>query len=273
MFFMKKFREIEENEKNPVNKMYLQELLLQLKLFGKLESIEDGVEKYHTIAKAITKFVTALSNPKYRYNSETGNGFKPHSPIFSSIYLDDVVNLLLRNQPILKKKGIIFDRLAFDSDIIFNPEKLIEIDSEPMLSLVKSDEVLQIAQKIELQYRPQGRRNFKKYFITLPILIFITHRVFTKEKFSSALKIINKAKQTFKKAKMIIVCETLSNNFYPEIGDKQIDSVFILRKQYAGQPLNPIDPNLLKELENRIDFILKDIEPDYTKLVEKGVVY
>ncbi len=273
MFFMKKFKEIEENEKNPVNKMYLQELLLQLKSFIKLEEIENIEDKYQKIADAITKFVTSLSNPKYRYNSQTTNGFKPNSPVFSSIYLDDVIYFLIKNQPILKNKGVIFDKISFDSNIRFKPDKLINLDKYPMLSFEKSEEILQIAQKIEIQYRPSGKRTYNKYNIVLPIMLFSTQRILTKDKFNNALKIIKKATKCFEKAKMIIVCETIHQDFFPEIKDKEIDSVFVLRKQFYSQKLQPIDPEILKKLEQRIDYILQDFEPDYKKMIEKGVIY
>ena len=272
MFFIKKFEEIEEQEKNPVNKMYLQELLLQLKDFTKLDDVENDEKKYEKIAEVITKFVNSLSNPKYRYNSQTTNGFKPNSPIFSSIYLDDIIHLLLKHQPILKRKGVIFDKTSFDANIRFKPSKLINIDKEPMLLFEKSEEILQIAQKIDLQYRPSGKKSYNKYSLVLPILLFSTQRILTKDKLNTAIKVLNKAKQSFEKVKLLVVCEALHPDFFPNMKIQEIDSVFVLRKQFYSQRLQPIDPTLLKKLEERIDYLLQDYDIDYREIVKAGII-
>jgi len=272
MFFTKKIYEIEKRESNPVNKMYLHELMLKLKSFEKLQEEEFGEDKYKRISEILNQFIMALSNRKYRYNSQSNNGFRKDSHIFSSIYLDDIIYLLLKKEKILKNPGIIFDKRPFDFNIRFNPDNLMDIYKENMLRFEKNIPMLQISQEIEIQYRVSGKRKYFKNNVTLPIMIFVSNKNLTRTLFNNAVITAKRAKQCFAKSKLIIVCETLDHGFYPSLKDTDIDSIFILRKQFSSMSSKPIDPEILKQLDERIHHLLLDVKPNINQLIKTGII-
>jgi len=272
MFFTKKIYEIEKRESNPVNKMYLHELMLKLKHFEKLENEEFGEDKYKRIAEILNQFITALSNKKYRYNPQSNNGFRKDSHIFSSIYLDDIIHLLLKKEKILKNPGITFDKKTFDFNIRFDPDNLMSIHKDNMLRFEKNVPMLQISQEIEIQYRVSGKRNYFKNKVALPIMIFVSSKNLTRILFNSTIITAKRARQCFAKSKLIIVCETLDHGFYPSLNDTEIDSIFVLRKQFSGVGSKPIDPEILKQLDERIHKLLLDVKPNINQLIKTGII-
>lgn len=272
MFFTEKIHEIEKRESNPVNKMYLHELMLKLKSFEKLEEEEFGDDKYKRIAEILNQFITALSNKKYRYNSQSKKGFSKNSPIFSSIYLDDIIYLLLKKEKILNSPGIVFDNIPFDYNIQFAPNNLMKIGNDDMLKFKKSNSILQIAQKIDFQYRVSGKRNYFKNNLVLPIMLFVSTKNLTKTIFKNAVKTAQDAKQCFSKSKLVIICEMLDQNFYPSLKYTEIDSIFVLRKQFSNTAIKPIDPLILKQLDDRISKLILDIKPNINELVKTGII-
>ncbi|MFC1888095.1 hypothetical protein ACFLYK_04735, partial [Candidatus Cloacimonadota bacterium] len=82
MYYREGLNTLLSDKDNPVNRMYLHEIMLKWKNF------EQKAEQYKEVSnedliKTLNDFISSISNRKYLYNASTKNGFKPDSPIYS----------------------------------------------------------------------------------------------------------------------------------------------------------------------------------------------
>jgi len=274
--FMRYRNELEKllkDEKNIVNRMYLNEIAIQLK---KLEAViakpidEDGY--FDTLATMLNNFTKQFENPKYQYNKTTKNGFNPDSQIMSSIYLDDLIDVFMNDQPILKSKGMKWDNQPFSMNLNFNPHNLEDSKQDLTFDSKLSPTLLQLTQKIDLQFRVVGKRVFQRAEVILPIIIFQTCKNFTEEDFLRINYYSGQAKKSLKKSRTIIVCETIDKEVTSEIKGSYIDSLFVLRKQVSNRSLKEISSSILKDLYSRVNDYLYEDDCEVEKIIEKGYI-
>jgi len=123
---------------------------------------------------------------------------------------------------------------------------------EPGFTFDESDEVLQLAQNLDFRIRPTGRRNMNKYQLAFPLVTFHLFRNLTSPDLEKSKQQAKAAKATFERSKSIVVCETVEEDFMPEIKDCDVDMVFVLRKQFKRKKINKIDPGVLYKMEGII---------------------
>ena len=111
---------------------------------------------------------------------------------------------------------------------------------------------MQLTQKIDVQIRVSGKRNFHKYELNLPLIVFHTCKNLTGEIFTQCEFSANQAKITFKKSKSIIVVETLEKDFFPDIKSSSIDAVFVLKKSYSNMSESELSSDVVDAVEQEI---------------------
>jgi hypothetical protein len=272
MFYGEMLEELmNKKNANPVNKMYLHEIMIKWNNFAKLAEREDKPAN-DELSAALEEFIAAVSNRKYRYKPSSKNGFTQNSPIFSALYLADLITIFIQRTGFLQNRGVNWGFQKFSKNIRFAPATLNDMHKEPGFTFEDSDSVLQVAQNLDFRIRPTGRRNLNKYQLTFPLVTFHLFRNLTSEDLKKSKQYAREAKQTFERSKSIVVCETVDENFIPEIKDCDIDMIFVLRKQFKRKKINKIDPGVLYKMESIIKGFLFEENSLAEQFQNKGYI-
>jgi hypothetical protein len=156
-----------------------------------------------------------------------------------------------------------FNSFSYDFNLSgFSPQRS---SLSPEIFKLQTPPVLSLTQKIDLQYRISGKRNFTKTEIVMPYLLFFayksprTEHLFMIEHYARIAADISRA------VKVFIVCETLTDCQSCEFGDLPI-SIFALRD------LNHKTNNLQLSIEiiDKLDIAIKEalLPKEPTKIVK-----
>lgn len=274
MIYGNDLKKLIKEEKNIINRMYLNEILLQ---YRKLEEVfnqeaDDYDSYYDSLAAAMTSFTDYLESKRYNYNRTSKIGLKKSSPVLSSSYLDDLLSTIVKRQSILTNKGVEWGKQPFSMDLMFAPESFCAMEKDPNFCCKDSPYFNQISQKIDLQVRATGRKKLSKITVTLPLLIFIVHKKLHSEDMIRIEYYARKAKETFSKSKLIVICETLDVNFSEESLDPSIDVIFILRKRKAMRRNGTIHADVIKALSERINSYLYEQTDEENNYKDTGII-
>jgi hypothetical protein len=241
-------------------------------VFEKLKE-DTEIAEITQLVEALNEFTTSIKNRKYRYNNSTKNGFKPDSVLFSSVYLNDIISLLVKRNRIVAKKGISWDIQSFSKNLKFNPQNLGVMDKDLRFEQEMSEKLLCLAQSLDFQFRIKGMKNFKKFDIIFPLIVFFPMKNLDESSFIKAEHQTRQAKDTFERSKSIIVTETIERNFVPDFDNSVIDAMFILRRQTKGHELNPISVEVVEKMEKKITEFLTENEVVSTNFIKEGFLY
>lgn len=272
MFFGNMIEEMLKDKRKPVNSMYLHEIKLK---WGYVEkAIEQHADTHENgpIVEAMNKFIKAINNKKYYYNPKTENGFKRTEPIFSTYYLDDLISLLIQRSGIENHKGIEWGKKKFTTSIKFLPKNFAELEHNPKFRMTESPEVLQLIQNIDIQYRISGKRNFFKYQISLPLMIFHTFHSFSQKDFIALDYEARVAKSMFDTAKTYIIVECLTDEFIPQLNNTAIDGVFVLSRKINAENPVEIDTSVVDLLEEHINDAISGAYDITKTITTKGLI-
>jgi hypothetical protein len=269
MFYRDELNRLLKDEKNIVNRMYINEIDLQLRKYEAVlrKSAADS-NYYQAIAEALTVFTSHLENPKYHYNKTTKNGFKRYSPLLSSLYIDDFISSLLKQHDIIKHKGVSWGRKSFTMDFRLAPKSFDTMEKELSFSSKMSPVFLQLVQTLDTQFRLTGKKLFQKCQLTLPLITFNIYKNLLEEDLIKLEYYAKKAKETFKNSKMVVICETIDPNISFDFKQSAIDVVFILRQQKTQKKLNFVHADVIRSINEHIKEYLYDC-PDDNVIYEK----
>lgn len=271
MYYGDCLTELMKDKRNPVNRMYLHEINIKWKHFEKLAKSKK-LEDIDSLTIALNELKSAISNKKYLYNKSTKNGFFEDSPIFSSSYLADLLTILIKRTQVLEQKGITWGMQSFDIGLKYNSILDGLVYNADLFQKKKTSEVLSLCQSLEIQMRIKGKRNFEKHQLVLPLLTFFTYNCLSEDDFIKTEYFAGLAKDSFQKSKTMIICETLKDGFNPNLKGTNIDSIIVLRKAYESNALADLDPDVIRELQNKIDAYLNDEGQRLEPFADKGII-
>ncbi len=257
MFFTEVLKNLQKTEKNPISRMYLNEISIKWRKVEKEAKDYCAAEdaKIDTFLNVLNDFATELQNPKYKADKLAKGGFKSNSELFSVAYIDDLITILMEKFRNKCNPGIRWGYQKFTTDLKLYEQNMITSTKNPTMKTKDSPKFLMLAQRLDLQYRLAGKRNFSKNSITLPLITVHTFRNFNEENFIRVDHYSNKAKKTFEKGKVFIVTETIEQGFYPDIENSSIDGIFVLRKHVKKSKNNH---NISIEVINMIEAKFKE---------------
>jgi hypothetical protein len=272
MFYQELIQELMKDKSNPVNSMYLHEIeLLWKKFLTESEKLNDE-NANKQILKNLNKFIQSINNSKFKQHFGSQKGFALDSLLFSSYYLNDVISLIMQKNKILNNKGIKWGFQSFSTNISFKPRSIFAMEKKTGLKIEESENLLQLTQQMDMQFRISGKRFFSKYRIVLPLLVFQTCKNFCKEDFITLDYYSKLAKNTFECSKTMVLCETIDKNFDPVLKRSSIDSIFILRKQHVNKQLADFDSAVLNAFESKIsDYVIKE-NANINKMIKNGEI-
>jgi len=186
----------------------------------------------------------------------------------SSLYIDDFINSVIRRQKILKNKGVNWGKQSFSINLKIKPRSFSDMERNINFTYKDSPNFLQLTQKLDVQFRAAGRKNFSKYTIYLPLVVFVIHKKLHADEMIRLNYFAQKAEESFNKSKMIIICETLDVNFNYDDLSSCIDFIFVLRKKKSAKRNGIIHPDVIKAICDKVEqFLYKNLdnEPDLEK--------
>jgi hypothetical protein len=221
--------------------------------------------------KALNSFTKQINNRKYKFVKSSEKGFKDDSPLFKTLYLDDVISVFLKRRSILGHLGIKWGRHSFSTNLGINPISICSIQDAPNFDVGESPEFLMLSQEFDFQFRITGKKRFNKYQLHFPLIMFLTYKTLRFSDLIEAEYYANMAKKTFPKTHVILVTEMVEESLVPDIKALPIDTVFVLRKQTENEELAPISIDVINALENKIKSFLeeKDVNNNFK---ETGII-
>ncbi len=181
----------------------------------------------------------------------------------------------MQRQPILKNKGIVWGHQNFHTNIRYEPRTFFDIQSQPMLKYAESPQFLMLAQDIEFRYRVScsvKTQKFHQYQLKLPLIIFHTVKNLTMKELLEFGVYARMAKETFSKAKTIIVTETIEKGFVPNLADSKVDSIFILKKNVPTQEFCELQIDMVNALEEKISDYINERRTNEEMILKKGII-
>ena len=272
MYFTDILQRAMKGEKNAINRMYLNEINIKWrKVEQAAEDIRKNGGKLDALIGAFDEFVHDLQNPKYHQSAKNKGGFRSNADIFSSVWIDDLMNVLM-DQFQFKQSGVKWGYQRYSTHFKFYQKRLLLDDRQPTIESSESPKFLMLGQQIDLQFRLAGRRNFTKYELNLPILVLHTFSSFGEEDFIRSDYYARLAKQTFEMGKTLVVCESLQNGFYPDVSDSDIDAVFVLRKHDKKTQQSGLSVEVVRHLDRRIRDMLFEKESNPRDILKNGFI-
>ncbi len=250
--------------------MYLTELKLKWNSLEKIVQLKDVTTDL--LVKELNTCLKTLGNRKFQYDDSANKGFKPDSPIFSPLYIDDIISFFLTRKNILNHLGIQWGRQSFSTGLYFNPINFGMMETSPNFECGESPVFLSLNQEIDLQFRITGKRNFHKNLLKLPFLVFHSFVNLDQNDLIRLEYFANMAKATLAKSKTIVVTETLNKDLVPDVRSLPIDAIFVLRKQFNNKEINPISVDVVNRLSEMIDSLLADNEDHVGNFLETGLI-
>ncbi|NQT65739.1 MAG: hypothetical protein HQ554_06130 [FCB group bacterium] len=266
MFYNEILRKMLNEEQNPVNKMYLHEINIQWEKFTKAVEESNGSNK--KIVEMLNVFRDAIVNNKYKFNKLNSNGFVNESPIFSVNYLHDLVYVIMKRQSIIEHTGIVWGCGKFNMNYTFSPISFNTLEKDLQFKQSTSPEVLFLGQKIDLQYRSTGKRNFEKHESILPLIVFHTYKILRKENMLYLDNLAGLSKNALSKSRTIILTEKLEKDFIPDLSPTNIDHVCVLTKGSNKE----ISLEVVGELEKLINEILNEEYTISKNILDTGLI-
>jgi len=268
MFYNEMIERFAKEEKNPVNRMYINELVIKWKkteaIFNKsntadLKNPNDRISYFNELASSMTDYLNELSNPKYNFTKNSKKGFKKDSDIFRPEYVADILSIMVKDSGVLDINGTTWGNQKYTIKQKFIPDKICQIANLKEFPQEQSQENLCIVHDLEIQFRSKGKRNYSKYNISLPILIFNVFNTIEEEDFILLDYYAKQAKSVYPQSKSMLILEQLpyfrNKPVSPTtlLEGSNIDSMFVLfesRKssRITGKVLNDIYEKIMNYL-------------------------
>ena len=266
MFYNEILSRMLKEEKNPVNKMYLHEIYINWNKI--LKAIETSNGSNIEIVEMLNVFRNSITNPKYKFNKLNAKGFTEESPLFSVNYLHDLVSVIMKRQKIIDHKGIFWGCGNFNMNYVFSPTSFNTLEKDLRFEQSISPEVLFLGQKVDLNYRVSGNRNFEKHLSILPLIVFHTFKILGNENMLFLDHLAALSRNAFSKSRTIMLTEKLKKDFIPHLAPTNIDHVCVLIKEND----NNISVEIVDELEKLINDILNERHTVSKNILETGII-
>lgn len=269
MLYGDKLKECLKIEENPINKMYLNELILNWK------KVENAVEKQNdspitTIVSAVSDYTKHLSNPKFLYNDERNCGFTPDHTVFQSFYLYDIAEVLLYEAGIRDThEGLIIRNRHFHTGFRLEND-IYEVHSQkPNFEFFTSETYLNAGLEFDFHYRLMAKKFFNKTKLYIPLIVFYIEKHYTVKSFEKIEQLKKDMVVLNPNAMLICLTESVDKsliNYYTPIQDY----LYVLRCNFKGDPFNPLQPQLFLSLYNKLHNYATKEMPSYERFVPFG---
>ena len=253
-------------EQNPINKMYLNELVLNWK---KVETAFQTKSEAPiiSIVTAVSEYTKHLSNPKFSQQKEKGIGFPEEHDIFKCLYLDDIVERLLEEVGIkttTSKKGnvtggIYLKHRAFSTALRLENNTLHNQKHSPTLDFQTSEKYLHLGLEFDMQYKIVDKKNLAKTKLNIPLIVFYIEKCFTESSFREIEQLKKDTVALNPSALLFCITESVDKKLIKNYADIR-EIVYVTRGGFKGEAFKPLQPQVFLSLYSKLlQFTQKEV--------------
>jgi hypothetical protein len=269
MKYGEKLRENLKTEQNPINKMYLNDLILN---WNKVElAIKESADSpISTIISSVSEFTKFLGTAKFKHQPNKKCGFPDTHDIFKPYYLYDIISLLLEEAMIATTEDYLkLGKREFSTKIrlIANPFKK-QID-KPYLEIFTSDKYFNVGLEFDIQYRLTGRKNYSKSVLYIPLIIFYVEKQFTLESFKEISKLKRDMYLLNPHTLLFCICESVNKKLISHYQSLE-DDLYILRGNFTSDPYRDFIPEVFQNIYIKLLNFAHNELPQFDKIVPFG---
>ena len=258
MLYKEKLAHCLKTEQNAINKMYLNELLINWK---KVEAAIEEAKEFPVSAmiSAISAYTKNLTVAKFKYNPTKKCGFAEDHDIFQGYYLYDIVEKILDVAGIKEgKQGIVIKNKAFNTGFRLERNSYKKIVEKPKLEQFTSSKYLNVGLEFDFNYKLTGKKHYTKTMFYVPLIVFYIDKYYTERSFEEITQLKKDIKAINPRALLICLTESVERRLlssYAEIAKH----MYVLRANYKDDEYNDMQPQVGLSLYNKLhSFVRKD---------------
>ena len=271
MLYLNKITECLRTELNPVNKMYLNELILNWK---KVESTfdQDSESPITMIVNTVSEFTQYLAQPRFMWSEKKNSGFLPEHDIYQSYYLIDIIEKLLYSSGIEQNSECLKISIKpFTSAIKLENDTYRNQSGRPVLNSLNSASNLSVSLEFDVQYRLIGKRNFVKLDLCIPLMVFYIDKYYNEQSFIEIKKLQEDTKNLNSNALLFCITESVDKRYIAQYEEIK-DILYVVRANFKNSGFNQLQPQVFLKIFSKIaNFINGDLMT-YDKYVPFGHV-
>ncbi len=272
MIYGDKLREALKTEKNPVNTMYLNELMFGWRnvesiLDEENESREDIIVSLVNAISTYTEDLTA--NKKFHYTEKSKTGFSPEHEVFKPHYIIDIIELIFKINKITDStKGLSLKKRYFHTGFTLKKDSFQNTLKKPYLKYVVSDSYYSLCLELDLQYRLTAKKFFNKIKVYIPLIVFYVKNSFNNYDIENIKKLKQDITGLNPNALVFYLTEYIDKAFIEQMEVIKED-IYVLRKAIKGS-FSPLDANLFKDIQDRITHYLTEENLSIEEIISLG---
>ena len=260
MLYGEKLKQHLKIEKNAINKMYLNELLIN---WQKVDTaIEEGTgSPISTMISAISTYTKYLSNPKFKYNVTKKCGFSEEHDVFKVHYLYDIVEKLLAEAGIRDAKQGLFikNTKTFNTGLSLKRDTFENQRQKPKFELHLSNKCYYVGLEFDVQYKLASKKQFDKAKINIPLIIIYIDRFYTEKSFDEIRQLRKDMVKLNPDAMMICLTESVDKKYlhlYSEIEEH----LYVARCNFKDDEYKDYQPQVFLSMFKKIsNFATKEL--------------
>jgi hypothetical protein len=270
MIYGDKLRQCLKTEQNPINKMYLNDLLINWeKVEASIEETKDS--PITTMVSAISGYTKYLTTPKFKYNVNKKCGFIDDHDVFKIYYLYDIVERLLFEAGIRETiKGLKIKHRPFCKGFQLQYNSFDVHTQKPYLEMSYSgSKYLSVGLEFDYQYRLVDRKVFNKTKIFVPLIIFFIEKHFNEKHFDEIEQLKKDMLILNPTTKLFCITESVDRKLLRNYSEIE-EHLFVARCNFKGEPYNDLQPQVFLSLFTKLyNYAHKDLDA-FAKVVPSG---
>ena len=271
MLYKEKLVQCLKNENNAINKMYLNELLINWK---KVEtSIEESKESpIWALVSAISTFTKYLTLAKFKYNPTKKCGFTEDHDVFQGHYLYDIVEAILNSIGVKNEEhGLKINNKPFNSGFRLERASYKKLAEKPKFEFFSSGKHLHVGLEFDLNYKLTSKKHYNRVKILVPIIVFYIDKYFSERSFEEIKQLKKESVAINSNALLICVTESVDRkllHLYTEF----TKHLYILRANFKDEGYNDLQPGVCMNLQHKLqNFVNKEYLP-FERIVKLGAL-
>jgi len=270
MIYGEKIKQCLKTEQNPVNKMYLNDLLIN---WEKVENVifQTKELKIATLVEAVSTYTKYLATPKFKYNTTRKCGFIDDHDVFKTYYIQDIVMLMLEEAGISEDhKGVKIKARPFCNGLSLQQNTYDILSQKPYLELTYSNNRhLSVGLEFDFNYRLTDKKAFSKAKIFIPLIIFFIEKHYTEKNFEELSQIRRDMVVLNPNAKLICITESVDKKLIRNYTPIK-DNLYVLRCNFKNDPYKDLQTHVFSQLfKELLQFASKEVAT-YESIVPFG---
>jgi len=271
MLYLEKLKASLKAEQNPINKMYLYDLILN---WNKVEQVyaNNTESPISAIVATVSEYTKYLDQPRFLATDKKTYGFTADHDVFKPFYMYDIVELLLTSSGITEnQQGMVIRNRPFNNSIHLQNDTFAEQSHKPFLELSFSGKYLHVGLEFEFQYRLKGKKNYTKGFLFMPLIVFYIEKSFTEKSFKEIAQLRADMKVLNPNSLLFCITESADKKLMRQYSEIK-DIVYVTRACYKGDEQKQLQPQVFLRIFTKLSNYATSDLMTYDKYVPFGHV-